>query len=244
MLRIAICNDEAEEREKLSGLLRDYLAERPGLAARVSVFGSGPALLGAAESGAGFDLYLLDVLMPELSGIELGVRLRKLDERGAIVYLSNSSDYAMESYRARAFDYLLKPARPERLFPALDQAVASLDRQRPVRVMVKTHRGIRLIPADDILYMELMGRTARYHLAGGEEIGSMTLRVPFQAAAASLLTDLRFIRCGTSFVVNLYYVTAMECGCFCLADGSRILLPRKCVSHAKRAWTSYWLPSG
>lgn len=203
-------------------------------------YGSGTALLEAAEGETGFDLYLLNLLIQELSGIELGVRLRKLDERGAIIYLSGSSDYAMEAYRARAFDYLLKPAALEQLFLVLDLAITSLDRRKAVRVMVKTHRGTRLIPADDILYMELMERTAHYHLAGGEEVSSVTLRVPFQAAAA----PLRFIRCGTSFVVNLYYVSAMERGCFCLADESRIPLPRKCVSHAKRAWTSYWLPSG
>lgn len=243
MLRIAVCDDNTEQRERLSGLVQSYLDQRPGLTAQLSSFSSGPDLLDAAEDMSGFDLYLLDVLMPELSGIELGVRLRELDERGAIIYLSSSSDYAIDAYRARAFDYLLKPAVPERLFQTLDQAITSLDRRRAAHVLVKTRWSTRLISADDILYMELIGRTAHYHLVGGEEVSSVTLRVPFQTAAAPLLDDPRFIQCGTSFAVNLYYVTAIEDGCFRLVNGDRLPLPRKCVTSAKRAWTSYWLLS-
>jgi len=92
--------------------------------------------------------------------------------------------------------------------------------------MVKTHGDMRLIPADDILYMDLVGQAAHYHLLSGPEINSLTLCVPFQVAAAPLLAGLRFIQFGTSFVVNLYYVTALEDGCFCLDDGNKIPLYR------------------
>ena len=244
MLTIAICDDESEQRTALGWLIREYLGRRPELSTRLSIFSSSAALLGTAEDKGGFDLYLLDVLMPELSGIDLGVRLRELDQKGIIIYLSNSSDYAVDSYRVRAFDYLLKPVLPERLFPVLDQALALLDQRKSAQVMVKTRSGARLLPIDDIRYMELVGRTARYHLSGGETVDSVTLRVCFQEAASPLLADPRFLLCGSSLVVNLHHVFSVEGNCFCLTGGDKMVLPRRSAVRAKQAWASYWLSGG
>lgn len=244
MLEIALCGNESDQREKLNRLVRDYLGQRPELTARLFDFESSAALLGAAEDRTGFDLYLLDVLMPEMSGIELGGRLRKLDGRGIIIYLSASSDYAVEAYRVRAFDYLLKPVEAERLFPVLDRAMAFLDWRKSAQVMVKTRSTTCLIPVDNIQYIELANRAARYHLSGGEVINSVTLRGSFREEESVLLADPRFILCGSSLVVNLHYVTAAEGSCFRLNDGSTVTLPRRSAAWAKRAWANYWLSSG
>ena len=100
MLKLALCDDEAEQRAAVSKMLREYAALRPELTVKLSVFSSGLELLSAAEEEH-FDLYVLDVVMPGLSGIDLGVKLRELGRYGAIVYLSISPEYAVESYAAR-----------------------------------------------------------------------------------------------------------------------------------------------
>lgn len=244
MLEIALCDDEFGQRTKLNKLVEDYLSQRLELSARLFAFESAAALLGAAEHRAGFDLYLLDVLMPELSGIELGGQLRKLDERGVIIYLSDSSDYAVEAYRVRAFDYLLKPVAAEQLFPVLDQALAFLDRRKSAQVMVKTRSTTRMVSVDNIQYIELANRAAHYHLSDGEVISSVTLRGSFQEEESALLADPRFILCGSSLVVNLHYVTAMEGNFFCLDGGNTVPLPRRSAARVKQAWMSYWLSNG
>ena len=107
---------------------------------KLSVFSSGLELLSAAEEER-FDLYVLDVVMPGLSGIDLGLKLRELGSYGAIVYLSISPEYAVDSYAARAFYYLMKPVESAKLFHVLDQAAASLEKRRASCVTVKTsHR--------------------------------------------------------------------------------------------------------
>lgn len=118
------------------------------------------------------------------------------------------------------------------------------DRQASVQVMVKSRSGIRLIPMDQIRYIELANRTARYHLTGGEVVSSVTLRGSFQDAVSPLLADSRFLLCGSSFAVNLHCVTAVEGNCFCLDDGSTVPLPRRSAARAKQAWMRYWLSGG
>ena len=70
MLRIAICDDEEKQLCQAAAMLNAYLRSRPGLHGHVETFRSGGTLLERAEDTEGFDLYVLDILMPELSGID------------------------------------------------------------------------------------------------------------------------------------------------------------------------------
>lgn len=107
--------------------------------------------------------------------------------------------------------------------------------------MVKTKDRLQRIQLDDILYAELAGRIMRYHLFNGEIVDSVTLRGPFQEEAAALLADSRFILCGVSFVVNLYYVTAIEKKFLLLDNGSRVPLSRNLAAQVRQQWSNYWL---
>ena len=122
MLKIALCDDEPGQRSLTGGLLREYMEQRPSLAARLTVVSSGEELLEQAEAEGGFDLYVLDVIMPELSGIDVGVKLRELGSDAPIIYLTTSPDYAVDSYLAQAFYYILKPVDRFQLFEVLDRA--------------------------------------------------------------------------------------------------------------------------
>ena len=103
MIRVALLDDEKEQREFTAALLQRYLNQRPGLTVQVQAFQSGYELLDAAERLGGYDLYLLDVVMPEQNGIDVGLSLRKLDTLGLIIYLTTSPDYAVDSYLTNAF---------------------------------------------------------------------------------------------------------------------------------------------
>lgn len=179
--------------------------------------------------------------MPGLSGIDLGVRLRELYSGGAIIYLTISPEYAVDSYAARAFYYLMKPADPAELFRVLDLAAVALEKRKAACVAVRTKDGLERVRLDEIVYAELTGRTVRYHLADGSSLDSLTVRSPFQEEAAPLLADPRFFLCGASFAVNLFYVTAVEKGFLRMDGGARVPLARGLAAQAKRRWSDFWL---
>ncbi len=240
MLHFALCDDDEEQRAAVRKLLLDYAAARPGLSVKVSAFSSGLDLL-AAEESSSFDLYVLDVVMAGLSGIRLGERLRELGSSGAIIYLTISPEYAIDSYSVRAFQYLMKPVNAEMLFRVLDEAVAAMEKKKSACIMVKSRDSLRRVRLDEILYAELVERTVHYHLTGGERLASTTIRGPFPNEIAPLLADPRFFLCGASFAVNLFYVTAVEKGCLLLDGGRRVPLSRSMAAQARQRWSSYWL---
>ena len=175
MIKLALCDDETAQREAAGNLLREYAASRPALAIKLSIFSSGQELLAAAEECGGFDLYVLDIVMPGLSGIDLGVRLRELYSDGDIIYLTISPEYAVDSYAARAFYYLMKPVEPDKLFQVLDQAVAALEKFSPPIITIdmgtattigvisegRTYEGGLLLPGVNVSLEALSRRAAQ-----------------------------------------------------------------------------------
>lgn len=241
MIRLALCDDEAEQRSATGAMLLNYAAARPALAVKVSVFSSGWELLAEAEENGGFDVCVLDIVMPDISGIDLGVRLREAHFDGPIIYLTVSPEYAVDSYTARAFQYLMKPVEPERLFRVLDEAVEALEKRRSACVTIRTREGLCRARLDEILYAELAGRVVRYHLSDGTELNSVTVRSSFQEETGPLLADSRFFRCGASFVVNLFYVSAVEKNFLRLDGGGRVPLTRGLAAQARQRWSDFWL---
>lgn len=241
MLNIALCDDEPEQLASIGDLLLQYIDDRPGLAARLTTFSRGNSLLERVDLSGDFDLYILDIIMPGLSGIDLGIKLREKKCAGPIVYLTTSPDYAVDSYLVQAFHYLLKPVQPTRLFKVLDQAVASLEKKRTASTQVKTKNGLRLLPLDEILYVELVGRVARYYLRNGDVVNSLTIHNSFQSEMQPLLADRRFILCASSFAVNLHYVTAVGKGELTVNDQFRVPLSRGLATQVKKRWIDYWL---
>ena len=240
VVRIAICDDNGLHRQRVASQLHSYLQSRRGLAGRVELFGDCGALLARVEETGGFDLYLLDILMPGCNGIEAGRRLRQLGDGGEIIYLTTSNDFAADSYDVRAFFYLLKPVEEAKLFRVLDGAVEKWNRRQHSAVMVPTADGPRRVLFERIRYVERVGRCMRYDCTDGT-VDSQTIRVSFREAAAPLLADRRFCLCGASFVLNLQHVRGVQRQNALLDSGQTLALPRASAADFKKAWGSYWL---
>ena len=240
MLRIALCDDEEKQLNQAAAMLNTYLNSRPDLGGQMETFQSGSALLTRVEDAGGFDLYVLDILMPELSGIDTGHRLRALGDGREIIYLTTSNDFAADSYDVRAFFYLLKPVNEGKLFQVLDGAVENLNRRRRRSIVVTTADGPRRIMLERIRYVERVGRCMRYYCTE-TIIDSQTIRVSFREATAALLADSRFCLCGASFVLNFQHVTGVNGQTALLDNGQTVVLPRTAATDFKKAWGNYWL---
>lgn len=240
MLRIALCDDEKKQLSQAAAMLNAYLSSRPDLSGQVETFRSGSTLLARVEDVGGFDLYVLDILMPELSGIDTGRRLRALGDGGEIIYLTSSNDFAADSYDVRAFFYLLKPVNEGKLFQVLDAAVENLKRRRSSAVVVTTVDGPRRILLERIRYVERVGRYMRYYCTD-TTIDSQTIRVSFREAVAPLLADRRFCLCGASFLLNFQHVAGVNGQSALLDNGQAVILPRMSATEFKKAWGNYWL---
>ena len=160
-LRIVLVDDEPPARARLKELIADCA---PALQAQVvGEAGNGREALELLASVAA-DLVLVDIRMPQMSGIEFARHAQLLESPPAIIFVSAYDEYAVKAFELRALDYLLKPVRRARLLAALErargltppksEALRELE-QAPRRHLSVSERGrINLVPVADILYLK------------------------------------------------------------------------------------------
>lgn len=194
---IAVCDDQVEELEVLQKLLDRWQNER-NTVLRVKTFRSAAELLDAAEKER-FTLYLLDVMMPGIDGLAAAKEIRSFDDTVDIVFLTSSPGFAYESYSVHALGYLLKPIRPNMLFPILDRLYAR--EQKPEEgLTLKSGTTLIRVPFSQLAFVEVNGKHLYFNLTDGtvhEVYGTLKEYEPM------LLSRPEFMHCHRSYVVNM-----------------------------------------
>lgn len=159
LIEIALCDDNAEDIEALGALAKRFADEHSEFPIRLSAFTSAAELLEHIENNGGFDLYLLDVMMPEMSGIRLAEIIRNRGGHAEIVFLTVSRDYAVDAFSVYACGYLLKPPHKDRFDETVLRAVRKLAREKNDVLTVKTKDGLRRIQLHKIVMIESFNHT-------------------------------------------------------------------------------------
>jgi two-component system response regulator AlgR len=160
-LRITIVDDEEPARNRLRELLEDCRAELPHLVVGEAANGV-EGLRTVAEKKA--DVVLVDIQMPEMSGMEFARHLLVMEAPPAVIFVTAHDRYAVEAFEVNAVDYLTKPVRAPRLLAALKKAVAGARLARgvleridpaPRRYLSVAERGrVTLVPVQEIVYLK------------------------------------------------------------------------------------------
>ena len=231
-MRIAVCDDDLAFLARISSLVESWAAGR-GLAATVDRFPDGESLIGA-HARAAFDIILLDVVMPELDGIEAARRIRTADREVKLVFLTSSSEFAVDSSAVKASNYLLKPADPAALERCLDELadeVMAADR----RIMVRGAYEVHSIRPGDIEFVEACGKHVEITLSDGRRIVSVD---PLYACEDRLFFSDGFYKCHRSYIVNINHVGTYAPDAVTMRGGARIPIARGCRAEFKEAYFS------
>lgn len=200
VIEIALCDDSAEDINTVKSLAERFASEHTDYPMRLVEFTSAAALLDNIENNSGYDLYILDVLMPEMSGMELAETIRSRSEHAEIVFLTNSRDYAVDAFSVFACGYLLKPVAEENFDNTLLRAVQKLDREKSEALAVKTKDGIRRIPLHKIVMIESFNHIREITLSDDSVMET-------SATLSELLEQLRghdnFNMVHRSYIANL-----------------------------------------
>ncbi len=233
-MKIAICDDDKQELLQINRLVDECLscvsAEEK---IEVHSFGSSIELIAELESGKHFDVFLLDVIMPNINGMELASEIRIKDQVAKIIFLTSTSEFAVESYSVGAFQYLLKPLQKDKLFSVFKKAYTDICCGLNQFIAVKTKTGLSKVFLHQLTYVEVMGRTVYFHQKGGVTIESTST---ISQVEAVLLLDKRFVKPHRSYIVNLDYIKNLSRDGFTTINNVLIPISRNVFKEVKQAY--------
>ena len=239
MLRIAICDDRDDELRRIAALTNEYLTER-NLSAHIREYSHPDALLTACEAET-FHIFMLDMVMPMISGLELGRNIRRMSTDAQIIYITTEPGFALDAYSVNPLHYLLKPVDRGSLFAALELAAEKVRFGEETVLTVKTREGLRTLSADRLVLCEYMRHAVIYTLVSGEKVETLTISGSFAEHVAQLKRDRRFIQPHAAFVVNMHFVERLSKEGFAMKGGAFVPVSGKQFSAVRNAYMSYRL---
>lgn len=199
MLRIAICDDDPVFGKQTADMI-DRWEQKPKNTL-CEIFSNGDELINAHKA-LPFDIILLDVIMPLINGIETAKEIRQKDKSTKIIFLTSSTEFAVESYTVKANNYLLKPVSEKALTACLDEFFEEINKNQKtinVKGIYNTHR----IALDDIVYIEAQNKHIVFSLRSGSKIETIE---PLYVCEEKLASNKEFIKCHRSYIVNISYI--------------------------------------
>ena len=166
------------------------------------------------------DLIFLDIQMPRINGFEM---LELVDQPPAVIFTTAFDEYAIRAFESNAIDYLLKPFSKERFGRAIQkwlqqnnttaaknktQSLLESAAQSPAqnhRVVVKTAGKIKIIPIEEIYYLEAADDYIKIHTKEGAFLKNKTM-----SHFEQVLDGQHFVRTHRSYILNIQQITRID----------------------------------
>ena len=220
-IKIAICDDEIESRERIAEILRNWLTGRE-YAYVFTNYLSGEELLRDEENLYLYDVIFLDVIMANLNGIQTARKIREKHCPAYIVFITSYADYAIQGYEVEAVRYILK----DQLKPALEVCMRTILKkinEQPQFLEVVVNQSNMQIPVEQIRYIENHKHKQMIYLDKKE------LPLHTRDSLDRFEKELRlhgFLRIHKSYLVNFSYVCDVNNYVVYLNDGTELSVPR------------------
>lgn len=202
MINIAICEDDIKQLNDIISLIEEY---KTTLSKDISYtsFESAIDLIDIIKKGKQFDIIFLDIIMPLLNGMEAAKEIQDVDKNVMILFLTSSSEFAVESYEVGAYYYALKPVLKDKFFTIMNKTIEELEKQKNDTLIIKSKDGISRILLSKLEYCEVVGKNIFYYLSNGKTLKSTGT---FSSISDTLMKYPYFFKPHRSYIVNMNYI--------------------------------------
>ena len=217
-MRVAICDDEKNQRTKLHGFLLE--SKYIGDVSEIDELDSGEALLKKYKEGKSYEVIILDIKMGGITGIKAAEEIRKMDSRALIIFITSLAEYALKGYSVRAFNYIIKPIGKARFLEVFSEAAREVECKLEKRIQFKLGRyNFINIELEKIFYLESFGRklVLNYNQDQLEYYGKIS-------DEETRLNTYGFARIQKSYLINLKHIERVNEGEITLSNGNRLPL--------------------
>ena len=229
-LYIAICDDDAGALAGMEAAVARYASDRaPSL--RSKAFSNAADMLEAAHMER-FSHYFLDIIMPGMDGIAAAQAIRSFDADAELIFLTASNEFAWQSYRVHASDYLLKPVTDAQLFALLDRLCEKKAYEEEY-ICIRNGRSVYRIPFAQLSHVEVNQKHLYFHLSDGQ-----LRQIPGAMAEyeRELLSRSDFAKIHRSYIVNLRQISILSPDGCIMFSGENLPISRLLYKQVHRQY--------
>ena len=154
-----------------------------------------------------FDLLILQAASSELSPLQIAQDARKSGYDGEIILIENTAKHALEARRAQATGYLVNPIEETGLEAELSASIARLAKLDAESITMRMRGGVKRVPFAQLVFAQTSNHDQVLHMRNGS---TMQLRCSSQDLFDRLSHDARFLKLGSSYIVNLDLVASLN----------------------------------
>lgn len=223
-IRVAVCDDEPQELDQVSALIRRYGKKQP---IELTPFNRASELL---ERQNEFDVVFLDIEMEPPTGYEIAERLAALERKPTVIFITKSSAYTIRGYGV-ALRYLPKPVE----WCALEEAMgAAIQEQKAQRLTFTVGDSTYSLHLQTILFMEAYGHSITIHTTDGDYCTRGTLKELY-----CQLPQRYFAQPDQSYIVSLHAVKSLSGNRVYLTNGYQITASRRKLPDFRQRFYEY-----
>lgn len=234
MYRIAICDDEPDSLQNIYELVEKFFGrvERQSV---IEKYSNGVQLKNGIANGKFYDIILLDIEMPDISGMELAAFIRKKYSEVILIFITAHEQYAIKSFELMIFRYIPKSMIENMIDKALAAAIQKLDIQEGEMYIVEKANEIYSIAQNDIMYIYRDGKNA---VICSKSVVLRT-RKPLKDVFETL-NQMSFIFVERGYIVNIAQIQAIEKDIVILKNQERIPISSSRIQEIKKRVVEYW----
>lgn len=232
MIHIAICDDEKDFVAYLTGLLNQYATET-GHEIKVTAYYDGMELIEKYDTT--IDLIFLDIQMRLVNGLRTAERIRQMDTKVGIIFLTTLTQYGLEGYKYQATNYIIKPIKYARLKEEMKQWLERHRQDDSPFIVVVNDAGKFKVFLKSLRFIETFNRNLLLH-TDQENIICYKKMKELEAE----LVQHGFVRCHSGYLVNLFYVKRIEKLDIILTTGERVPISQPKRKEFMERLADYW----
>jgi two-component system response regulator LytT len=234
MLKIAVLDDEPIFHDNIRRKIYSIYDEIH-MAVNVDCYSSGKALMYEVEDGKYYDIYLLDIELPDISGIDLGRVLREKSPYCYIIFLTAYPQFAIEGYSAKAYQYILKDEWEQKLAVTLENIQKEITARTEPSYRIAISTKLEKIPVKDIYYIYKDGKNVVFQTRNGRSSIRKTLSVVYEE-----LPEEGFIYVDRGFIVNVEHVMKLKNREIYMSNGEIVPVSKPQLERVKKEINAYW----
>ena len=236
LIRIAICDDEKEAVIQHENIVKRSL-QSCGIGYEIVTYTQSSNLLfDITDDHFFFDLILLDIEMPDITGMELSEKIKLYLPNVKIIFITSHIEYAIDAFELSIFRYVPKSNLTDRLAAAITDAAKLIELEAGKEYIIQAAGRMEKIPYKDIFYIQRDGGKNSMLVSG---MGISKVRKSLQQIFEELDSP-EFIFIDRGYIVNIIQIMKISDGMAYLKNGEKLPISRSHLQEVKQQINKFW----